>query len=183
METFNLIAIDPGGNTGISVYTINAKDLSIVSISTSTLILNNMITESETVDTLLLRLEYLNSYITGLMKTYNPIVVAMEAAFANSKFPKSVMQLSQYIATIQLAIRNVNPFTKIFNYPPKLVKKLIGATGNADKDSMANNIYGVYEISNLINPNLLSEHEIDSLSIGYICLEEIRNNPFLLYVI
>ena len=34
METFNIIGIDPGGNTGIAVYTIALPDYKVINIET-----------------------------------------------------------------------------------------------------------------------------------------------------
>jgi len=183
MEYINILSIDPGTNMGVSIYTVSVPDLKILSIVTTVLNLSNHTTEDPFYDNLLLRTQVIQRYIGNLTIEYMPHVLAMEAAFVNSKFPKSVMYLSHYIAAINLSVTSINPFIKIFNYPPKLVKKLISNTGNADKDAMKVAVAMIPEITNHLDVNYLSEHEIDSLAIGYACIEELRNNPVLLLML
>ena len=76
-----------------------------------------------------------------------------------------------------------NRFIKIYKYPPKLIKYHIGAKGNADKDMMLAKVATIPEITKFINPYTVSEHEIDSLAIGYITIDFIRKDPIQLLML
>lgn len=168
---------------GVTVYTVTVPDLVIVNITTRVIDLSKFTIDDPFSKNLLLRIQIIQNYIREIMYEFNPHILAMEAAFVNSRFPKSVMYLSQYIAAIELTVTECNPFIRIFNYPPKKVKKIIGATGKGDKDAVANAINRIPEITQYINPLLVSEHEADSIAIGYLTILELRENPVLLLML
>jgi len=176
-NNFYIIGIDPGNNTGISIFELSSIDMSILSISTYTVILNNMIVG---MDILLERNLALNKICSCLYDMYIPKAVAVEAAFLNSRFPKAVMQLSQYTSTIDQAFYNKDNFIKILRYPPKYIKKCIGGGGNADKDGMLRAVKNIPELLNNVNLDRLTEHEIDALAIGYVSITELRRSPHIL---
>jgi len=178
-----IIAIDPGNNLGISIFKIEVPEYKIVEITNKQYILDNLVDKDLGKDKLLYKTLALQNIITGLIKIYNPHAVIAEAAFLNSRFPKAVMQLSSYIATIELTILHINKYIKLFRYPPKLVKRLIGAGGNAKKDDMTRAIGKIPELDALVDTSVLTEHEIDSLAIGYVGIEEIRAAPHILYTL
>lgn len=181
MNTFNIIAVDPGDNIGISIYTLNDINYNIVNITTTTITLSNRVSVDNKINSIMIdRIHYLNKYFFKLLKEYKPLVVVSEAAFLNSRFPKAVMILSQYIASIELAIRKYNKNIKLIRYPPKFIKKKIGATGNADKNDMLKCVKTIKNIIKFIDVEQVSEHEIDSLAIGYVCIEELREYPDIL---
>lgn len=182
-STINILSIDPGTNMGVTITTVSVPDLKIVSLVTKRFNLDLMTEEDPMFENLLLRLQTIRHIIKNIMEYYNPHILAMEAAFVNSKFPKSVMYLSQYIAAISMTAVEMNPFIKIFNYPPKFVKYAIGAKGTADKFDVATAVNRIEEISIHVNIDILSEHETDSIAIGYTCIDELRNNPYLLLLL
>jgi len=177
MSNYTIIGIDPGSNTGVSIYTLDANTNAIVNIETSLYVLGNYCEEN----TLFNRVNILNKICNSLYDNYMPVAVGMETAFLNSRFPKAVMQLSQYIAITEYSFYTKHPFIKIYNYPPKLIKMCIGAGGNAKKDDMTLAVKNIPEIANNINIDSLSEHEIDALAIGYLLIKDIRTFPHILY--
>jgi len=182
-NTYKIISIDPGNNIGVSIYELTADTHSVVSIETKTIVLNNYAGAIVLEDRLLEKLIHINKVCNELYNTHSPLALVVESAFLNSKFPKAVMQLSQYIATIELVFKQNNQLIKIFRYPPKLVKARIANNGNADKNMMLASVNKIEEITKKVNTNLLTEHEIDSLAIGYTAILEFRKNPVLLYKI
>jgi hypothetical protein len=44
-------------------------------------------------------------------------------------------------------------------------------------------VSGIKEITNVINPMFMSEHEVDATAIGYVALNEIRRYPFVMYAL
>jgi len=174
---FNIIGIDPGNNVGITIMTIDEYTFDIVNIETKTLILSNLAGES-----LIDRCILLNKIMLNIMYEYQPYMISMESSFLNMRFPKAVLQLSQYINSVLLAINEWNKYCVVRNYPPKLVKRYIGAGGNADKNQMLLTISKIDEITKHIDVNNITEHEIDSLAICYLLLKEIKDNPLIGYI-
>lgn len=182
MEFFKIMSIDPGNNIGVSIYTISAIDFSIIDISTKLYVLDTMVSDHAP-DIMIAKLHLLQSIITELCFIHEPVALGMELAFMNSRFPKAVMQLSQYVATIELAAINYNPFIKVFKYPPKYIKAIVAKTGNANKEDMLKATKKIPEVANRIYLDHLTEHEIDAISISYIVLLKIRESPFVLFAI
>lgn len=179
MNTFNIIGIDPGNNTGISILNIDANTLKLLHIHTLFFKLENY-SSNIIEDNLLSKLVYIKEIVHYLSNTYNPIVVGIESAFMNTRFPKAIINLSQYVGTLELEFKLCNNFTKVLKYAPKYIKSII-STGDADKKDMSKGISKIKEIKNLV-PNIkeLTEHEIDAIAIGYVTLEEIRKYPLYL---
>lgn len=177
METFNIIGIDPGNNLGVSVFTLDTN-LNIKSITTHFRFLEDY-PSALTEDKKLARLIYLQQLPYHLVNLYNPIAVGMETAFMNSRFPTAVMALSQYVSTIELNFINANSFIKFFKYPPKYIKKFIN-TGDANKKDMLAGIKKIKEITDVLDLNNKTEHEIDATAIAYVTLQEIRLYPLVL---
>ena len=181
-DYINIISIDPGTNMGISIITLEIPSLRIVSVNTCSIDLSLLTKPNELENNLLLRTQAIMRIVTGIMEDYKPRVLAMEAAFVNTRFPKSVMYLSQYIASISLAVTTADPFIKIFNYPPKKVKATV-SVGGANKDDMLTAVSKIDELNKHIVIETLTEHEIDSLAIGYAYIKELRENPVLMLMI
>ena len=184
MNTFNILAIDPGTtNIGVSIFEINALDLSINKIETILIDLNIGLNEIELQDLLLTRLNKLHNRIKELVEYYRPNMVAIENSFYFKMRPGAYGPLSQSIMAIELAIQSVNPNIRIFKFAPKLIKKLSTDGGAANKDDVLSGISNISEIVNKINPYLLSEHEVDSLAINYTLLDFIRYNQVILLML
>ena len=70
------------------------------------------------------RLSILHNIIDKYLNITNPIAVGIETAFAH-RFPKAVMQLSQYTAVIEHTIYTYNNNTKMYRSPPTLIQSRI----------------------------------------------------------
>ena len=182
MDYINIMSIDPGTNMGISIISVSVPDLKIQGITTSSIDLSTLTTPNELQDNLLLRTQKIQIIIRNIMDTYHPRVLAMEAAFVNVRFPRSVIYLSHYISAINLTITEADPFIKIFNYPPKKVKATVSG-GTATKEDMMSAVSAIKEITSCIDPTKLTEHEVDSIAIGYTYIKELRDNPVLMLMI
>ncbi len=184
MNTFKTIAIDPGTSTiGVSIFTINAIDLSIVDIETVLIDTAIRFQEVDLVQDMLIRLNTLHDRIKEIITYHKPILVGIEAAFLFRLKPMAYGPLSQSIMAIELAIQYVNPNIRIFKFPPKTIKKIATDVGSADKDDVLAGVSNIQEIVNKINPYLLSEHEVDSLAINYTLLDYIRYNQVILLML
>jgi Holliday junction resolvasome RuvABC endonuclease subunit len=177
-----ILSIDPGNNLGFSLYTLNGYNLNITNIETGLMVLDKNI-NNDNKDIMLYRTNVLSKFIYNIVNIEQPHILSLETAFLNSKFPKAVMQLSQYLITIQSIVYNINPFIKVFKYPPKYIKNIVYGKGGANKEDMYNSVKNIKEINKHINCTNLSEHEIDSLAIGYTSILEIRKYPYIIYSI
>ena len=127
------------------------------------------------------RLLLLQDIITDIYYNIRPNCVAMEAAFLNSRYPKAVVQLSQYTGMIECTFNSIDPTLPIIKYPPMYVKSIAGGTGKADKSDMLRAVSKNKELKSLINIEIMTEHEIDAVCIAYTALLEVRNyNLYLL---
>lgn len=184
MNTFKTVAIDPGTSTiGVSIFTINAIDLSIMKIETVLVDTTIRFQEVDLVQDLLIRLNTLHERIKEIIRYYQPVMVSIEASFSFKLRPGAYGPLSQSIMAIELAILNVNPNIRIFKFAPKLIKKIATDVGSADKDDVLAGVSNIPEIINNINPYLLSEHEVDSIAINYTLLDYIRYNQVILLML
>ena len=184
MESFNIMAFDPGTTTiGVSIYRINAYDLSIMDIESTLIDLNIGFIEIDLVDNLLNRLYRLNLRVKELIEYYQPKLVSIEASFYFKLRPAAYGPLSQSIMAVELAVLYVNPNIRIFKFAPKLIKKIATDGGTANKDDVLAGVSNIPEIVNKINPYLLSEHEVDSLAINYTLLDYIRYNQVMLLML
>lgn len=174
----NIIGIDPGNNFGISILTIDSITKDIVAVNTEFYILDHYISPYTT-DKVITKLEYINKIVNYLIDNYEPASIAFETAFMNIRFPKAVINLSQYVGTLENSIINKNCFISIFKYAPKYIKSIV-STGDADKNDMLKAIKNIPELSNKIDTTLLTEHEIDAIAIAYTMLKEIRLYPLSL---
>ncbi|MGE3591445.1 MAG: hypothetical protein AB7G52_02965, partial [Arcobacter sp.] len=71
-NTFNILAIDPGNNLGVSIMTINALDFSIVNIYSRTIILDSLVYDIQS-DKMLYKLNALSSIVSDLIYNYSPL--------------------------------------------------------------------------------------------------------------
>lgn len=176
MDGINIIGIDPGNHIGLSVLNVNPKDLSINSVFTKTITLERLLEGKELVDRLIL----LRNIVNDIYYSFSPLSIAIETSFLNIKYPKAVIQLSQYVGVIELTFLEIDPTLKIFKYAPMYVKSVVSGKGIANKDDMAVAVKNNVELSKLVNVDLLTEHEVDATCIAYTSLLEFRGNWFYL---
>lgn len=175
LNTYNIIGIDPGNNLGISCFNINSNN-TINTIETNIVILSKRLEDD---DPRLLRMELLESILTDLNDYYQPVAVGLESAFMNTKFATAVIQLSQYVSMIEYTFYKLNPFIKLMKYPPKYIKSKI-STGDATKEDMMTGLSKIKEITNILDLECLTEHQIDATAIAYTLLQDIRSYPLYL---
>lgn len=182
MSYFNILSFDPGNNLGVCIMSIDVKTFKIISIETRTVVLDTYV-PNDVPDRSLYKLNFLHGVVNSLLDGYKPVAVGMETAFLNVRFPKAVTTLSQITGVIDLAVLQYNPFIKMYKYAPKYIKAIASGKGTSDKDGMMLAANNNTEISSLINPNLLTEHEVDAIMIGYTTLLEIRKYPMVLCLV
>lgn len=121
METIKIIGIDPGINTGVSIYTLSLPDFKILDIESKLYQLDTYINPIDSIfyNKMLIRCNILYNIVTNLLIEYNPVAIAYESAFLNAKYANAVIQLTQYTSTIEQAIFTYDTFIHVFKYPTK----------------------------------------------------------------
>lgn len=172
MDSFFILGFDPGKNLGVSILEIDSINLSIINIHTEIYYLDTYI---YTPYGMFNKLESLSHIVHNLLVKYQPLIVGMEQVFKH-RFANAVIQLSQYTSMIEYTVRKYNPYIYFLTYPPKSVKKLIGATGDANKDQMLSALKKIEEIQPFLKEDI-TEHEVDAIAISYISYLRFKNTP------
>lgn len=175
MSLINIMGVDPGKNLGVSILTIEDTDLTIKNIQTFIYYLDNSIFSSLP---MMDKLDKLNKSLESLLYNFRPVAFCFEQAFKH-RFANAVIQLSQYTALIEYTAYKFDPYMLIYKYPPKFIKKLFGATGDADKNGMLKRFLSINELKGFYREDM-TEHEIDATAIAYITLNNIRSFPYRL---
>lgn len=170
-NTIRIIGIDPGNHLGISILYIDPTTYNIISIQTMNITLERYSDN---------RLIFLQQLITDLYYMYRPNIVAFETSFLNMRYPKAVIQLSQYISIIETTLLTIDPSLILKRYPPKYVKAIVSGTGTSDKDGMSQAVTKIKELAQHISVTTSTEHEIDATCIAYTALQEVREFFYLL---
>jgi len=177
-----LIGIDPGTNyIGVSILTIQSKDLTITNIETVALDVSKINNICFVNKNLMYRLAVLTELIYNVMKFHNPAAVGMESPFINSLRPASVVPLSQSVQAIEYGIYNFRDSMPVGKYPPSTVKNAVGAKGGADKIEILDALLTIDELKLNVNFNRITDHEVDATAIAYALLQDVRNNPLILF--
>lgn len=180
---FNIMSVDPGSTTiGVSIFTINSIDLSVVNVETMLIDTRIGFVEDNLNKDLLIRLLKLSDSIRNIVQYYNPLIIVIEDSFINRLRPTAVIPLAQSIFTIESTAISVDRYVKIFKFPPKKIKSVV-RDGKAGKEDMLIGIENIKEISSRINVYNISEHEIDALAIGYTMLKHLEQNRSILLML
>lgn len=180
LNDYCVLGIDPGKNLGISILTVSiVNNIHVIKdVKTFTIDLNVSV-KDDTITTIQ-RTNYLREYLYSLLTTVQPVAVCMETVF-KSKFANAVIQLSQYVVTIEQTIHNFNPYIKVFKLAPKLIKKIVGTKGDSTKDDMMASVSKIEELKPFVNNNQ-TEHEIDSLAMAFIAYDTVKKYPECIFM-
>lgn len=176
-HTFKVIGIDPGTNTGMAIFEVDSE-FSIVNVTTVNCNLNTYI--NDTMSGLIKdadRYLALHDLVNEVLEEHNPVAIAIESAFINSRFMGAGMKVAGYVAVVMLSIKKFNKDIVICKLAPKSIKKFMG-DGTADKDKMKLMLGD--EVINHIDITKETEHTIDALSIGLNLITLLKESPYIL---
>lgn len=166
---FRIIAIDPGSQTlGIAIFTIDAKDMKICDIRTSTLYLDklpmhNLFNNTFSRDDKLISLY---NFMLNLFKMEMPSAIILEAPFFNRFSPKAYGVLTEVVAYIKMASFNYSTLIDVITIEPLAVKKSIGTNYKGGKDGVSIAVQN----NDFLKPFLsdsITEHEYDAIAVGW----------------
>ncbi len=148
-----VVGIDPGTtNMGVSVLEFDGLTMQITGIAPMTLNGDRLSASSWTAAMYgdrARRLEALKYALLNILHCEQPIGIASESPFYNTKRPNAFGALKEALAAAQQAVCEYDINRPLYLIDPPSVKRAVGAKGNADKDQMA---------AALITHPLLGEH-------------------------
>lgn len=178
-SSYKLLGIDPGLNfTGVAELTICYHTGKILSIEAYTLA-NDRLSDytgldHDTISERTVKLYKLKLALRYILQRVNPSRIACEAPFYNRLRPMAFGTLLEVVNVLYSAVLEYNsniPFTTI---APMSVKKFVSAKmvkNDTEKGKLAvkDAIKSIPEIMDVLltNIDLLSEHAIDAIAIGY----------------
>jgi len=176
-----IMGIDPGaGNTGIAVYTIDDKTFDILKIENILINLTKSKYDIDNDNLLFQRLNRLYKICIKIFSNYDVFWIGIESAFLNRLRPAAYAPVVTSIYSIKKAFIDTYNTSNIVEYPPMMVKHIVAEYGGATKDDMYMAVKGIKEINDLIDIDIISEHEVDALAMGYTLLTQIRKTPEIL---
>lgn len=177
MNIINIVGIDPGTNfTGVAIFSISLPYLKIEKIDTVLIDVNGLENPLITGTDLQHRLFKIHSWLTDILKFYNPFTVSIESPFINPRRPGAVIPLAQVLFCLEHAVRMYSPYIHLGKFPPSNVKNAIGVKGGEHKLPMLEALLRIKEINDKVNPKTLSEHEIDACAIAYAQLQVFKED-------
>lgn len=179
------IAIDPGTDTlGLSVWDVDfqSQKAYIQTVGTHKANRSNSFDDS-TADIYGERYARLNAHHTALIecfRTWQPTAIVSESPFMG-RFPQAYAALVECIGMIQSAIREYDFTMRLITIDPMSAKQAVGVSKRGSNKGLVRD--GVLALKDLIylnnSPQLLDEHSIDSLAVGYTFFQNIRSLPWI----
>jgi Holliday junction resolvasome RuvABC endonuclease subunit len=135
-------------------------------------------------DDQILRSMMIYERIRSHLCAFSPNALVAEAGFVNIKFAGALCPLLRVAQSLNIAARD--QLTPCTEYAPKKVKMCFHGSGNADKDMMKSALLDAISREQIIldcgkSVDELSEHEIDSIAIGYTHVALNRESIFSKY--
>jgi crossover junction endodeoxyribonuclease RuvC len=145
-----ILGIDPGtAETGLGIISTTPK---------AKLVFHACITTPKT-DFPETRLNQIWQQLTGIIKTHQPEVLAMESLFFATN-AKTVMAVGQAMGVIMLAAAQAN--IPVFKYSPLQVKRLIAGDGKAEKSALQEKVRQLLRLKTVPRP----QHAADALAVA-----------------
>lgn len=176
-KTFTLLAIDPGlNNTGIAIFTVQLDPFKILSITATTLKAERLIDDSGLDDEdFIERLHKrycMGNALRNILESTNPCIVASESPFFDRRKPGSFAVLTEVLTTLFDTVVQYNPLIRFSMIPPLSVKMVLGVAGQKGKEVVRTAMETTQPIMDALKDelNLLDEHAVDAIGVGYTYL-------------
>lgn len=176
-DTFFLMSIDPGTSTlGFCLYKIHVETLEIVDIFAWTVDATRLAYYRDDVAEIhgekFARIIAHKKNLANVLSFYAPLIVVCETPFFNRLRPSAGGPLFELYATIEQTVFEWDHCKPLYGVDPRTVKKNVKAQGNKKPDMIA----AMVKIPELqcANLDLLDEHAIDAVAVGYTKILELR---------
>jgi Holliday junction resolvasome RuvABC endonuclease subunit len=177
--TFKILCIDPGTKTlGYAVYEIDIETLDIVDCFAWTVdIVRLDIYNENTVATYQEKFARIIAHkknFRNVLDFYQPLIVVSETPFFSIMQPSAAGPLFELFATLEQTVEEWDSLKPLYKAEPRAVKKSVGAVDHKDKEAVKKALKKIPELSKA-NLDLLDNHSIDALAVGYYHLLKLRN--------
>jgi len=176
--TYKILGIDPGlNNTGLAIFDIDYATRSILSIETITLVNEKLLDRNElnpeTSMERISKLYRLKNAFKEMLQHISPCIVACESPFYNRFRPSAYSSLIETICYLHTAVIELNPNIIFETIEPLLVKKIVGAGATKGKVDVKHSVISNHVLISALKQNieLLDEHSIDAIAVGYAYLQ------------
>ena len=175
-----IVGIDPGSEMlGVSVFEFDIRTMAIVRCTAKTL-QGSKLMRKHTLDIDLhgerqARVKALKEALIEILLEYEPIQIAVESPFFSARRPSAYGVLMEVLIAVKEAVYFYNSWRVVYLIDPPTVKKAVGAPGNADKDKVKAAIMLLLDLhyEGETPLELLDEHSLDSLAVGYCRIKEL----------
>lgn len=173
-SNMNILAIDPGlNNAGIALIQYSYLNKQIQGISAYTIKpeqhINKLYLDAH-LDERTMKLIVLKNIISSILAGNRIDLVICEAPFFYASKPAAYRALVEVITILKQTTVDINPLIPFIQLEPLMVKRLVKSLNIHEKDSTKEALE-VLALDRFIDLNLLDEHSIDAISIGYAFLK------------
>lgn len=170
----NILGMDPGSHSlGVAVISIDITTLRIVNSIAWTLDGKKLAGKDDWVTQLHGerngRVHALENELLEIFRYFQPLEIASESPFINSKFPQAGLALTVVICAIRSAVMHYDLWKELHLVDPPSVKMAVGAPGNAPKEVVKEKVMQLVDLNYTGSTpiHLLDEHSIDALAVTY----------------
>lgn len=176
-DTAHLVGVDPGTTKlGVCAIEFDVETFDVVSINAFTLNAQKLPSDEwmgAIYGERLQRVRALRDYLTHYFVKLEPFAVGCESPFYNRNRPNAFAALVEVICAVRDAYIEYSCRSPLYLIDPPTVKKAIGASGNADKDSVKIKILNHPILSKKSKTPIteLDEHSLDAMAVawGLLC--------------
>lgn len=179
-DSVSILSIDPGTtNLGYAIIKINITTTEIIEAFAWTVDATRLVFYREDIipthSEKFARIISHKQNLKNVLDFYKPLIVVSETPFFNMKRASAAGPLYELLTTVEQTIYEWDKYKPLYKIDPKTVKKTVGASHNAKKPEMRECVSKVKELS-CACLDLLDEHSIDALAVGYAyVIKQIRN--------
>lgn len=182
-QHINIIGIDPGTtHLGFSVINVDISNLQINSSVAYTLngakLSDDNSWLAQTYGDRFNRINALENSLSEIFEQFRPTIICAESPFFGLRHPNAFQALTEVICAIRNAVYKHDIWMTLKLVPPSSVKQAIFAKGNATKTTMKDcltNLMPELNYNGNIPFNLLDEHSVDALAVGYYAYNKVKN--------
>lgn len=173
-QVVTIIGIDPGSHClGVAALSFDVRTLQIAATDAWTLIGKKLAGKHGWMTDLHGerngRVHALEQELLRIFQYYQPLEIASESPFINSKFPQAGLALTVVVCGIRQAVMQYDLWKELYLIDPPTVKMAVGAPGNAPKEIVKEKLMQLPGLNYIGSTPLafLDEHSIDALAVAY----------------
>lgn len=182
-----IVSIDPGSTTlGVAVIDYDPMTMKIVKTFSFTLNVGRMPLNTDTIEKhsdRYARIFMLMDLLVEIFIRYSPNHIVSEAPFLKKRFPLAFAVLTEVVLCIRMAVKRYDSAIRLDMVEPSKAKAAVGAIVTKGKEQkepvraalmlMLDDLCFDPELSDTVF-ELLDEHSIDAIAVGYCKLEQLR---------